>query len=94
MVTRIEPVPTEQARSERRVTFDLPPRQRRRSVSHSRRTVYSRPESTESSRAHEHPPASSMRSRNEQVIKMLKELYSFVDFNTIKRMVETTATNM
>ena len=96
VVTRIEEGPTEQTRSERRVTFDLPPRRRRRSVSRSRRTVYSRSESTQSSRArvHEHSPASSTRSLNEQVIRMLKELYSFVDFNTIKRIVETTASSM
>ena len=96
VVTRIDEGPTEQTRSERRVTFDLPPRRRRRSVSRSRRTVYSRSESTQSSRArvHEHSPASSTRSLNEQVIRMLKELYSFVDFNTIKRIVETTASSM
>ena len=96
VVTRIEEGPTEQTRSERRVTFDLPPRRRRPSVSRSRRTVYSRSESTQSSRArvHEHSPASSTRSLNEQVIRMLKELYSFVDFNTIKRIVETTASSM
>ena len=96
VVTRIEGGPTEQTRSERRVTFDLPPRRRRRSVSRSRRTVYSRSESTQSSRArvHEHSPASSTRSLNEQMIRMLKELYSFVDFNTIKRIVETTASSI
>ena len=96
VVTRIDEGPTEQTRSERRVTFDLPPRRRRRSVSRSRRTVYSRSESTQSSRArvHEHSPASSTRSLNEQVIRMLKELYTFVDFNTIKRIVETTASSM
>ena len=96
VVTRTEGGPTEQTRSERRVTFDLPPRRRRRSVSRSRRTVYSRSESTQSSRArvHEHSPSSSTRSLNEQVIRMLKELYSFVDFNTIKRIVETTASSM
>ena len=90
VVTRIDEGPTEQTRS------DLPPRRRRRSVSRSRRTVYSRSESTQSSRArvHEHSPASSTRSLNEQVIRMLKELYSFVDFNTIKRIVETTASSM
>ena len=50
VVTRIDEGPTEQTRSERRVTFDLPPRRRRRSVSRSRRTVYSRSESTQSSK--------------------------------------------
>ena len=46
VVTSIERAPTEQARSECRVTFELPPTKRRRSIPHYGHLVYSHPEST------------------------------------------------